>query len=289
MKSPRDRRVLKALLDEAYDQYARPDFIADDPLQLPHAFALRADAETVGFLTATIAWGQRKTIIRNAWELVRLFDEAPHDFVMNASAAELRRLAPFVHRTFNGTDLRHFVMGLRHLYQEYGGIEEAFVLDDGHVASAPGVALCHPPGMATMIARFRERFFGPRHEARTRKHVADPSRGSNAKRINMYLRWMVRPNDRGVDLGLWTRIRPAALMVPLDVHTGRVGRELGLLTRKQDDWKAVEELTAALRSLDPEDPVRYDIALFGIGVSAAHSKTSRVTRSVPRSSTARTR
>lgn len=248
--------AVRDLLDEAYERHARPSFGMDDPIQVPKAFDDRADAETIGFLTATIAWGQRRTIIRNAWELVRLFDEAPHDFVMHASAAELDRLDRFVHRTFNGIDLRHFVLGLRHLYARHGGVENAFLAD--------GAA----DTMARMIARFRQRFLEPAHEKRTDKHVADPSRGSNAKRINMYLRWMVRPNDRGVDLGLWRLITPARLMVPLDVHTGRVARELGLLGRKQDDWKAVEELTAVLRELDPHDPVRYDIALFGMGVEA---------------------
>ena len=251
-----NRTALKELLDEAYDRHARPDFIADDPIQLPRAFARREDAEVVGFLTATIAWGQRKTIIANAWKLARLMDEAPHDFVMNASPTELRRLEGFVHRTFNSTDLRHFVKGLRHVYMTYGGLEDAF-LEEGR-----------PGPMDQAIHRFKQRFFEPRHQPRTEKHVADPVKGSNAKRINMYLRWMVRPNDRGVDLGLWTRITPADLMVPLDVHTGRVGRELGLLKRTQDDWKAVEELTTALRRFDPVDPVKYDIALFGMGVGA---------------------
>ncbi len=250
------RSELKALLDEAYDRYARPDFITEDPIQVPRAFDHRADAESIGFLTATIAWGQRKTIIRNAWELVRLFDEQPHDFILHASRGELERLDRFVHRTFNGVDLRHFVLGLRHLYRTYGGIEEAFLME--------GKA----DDMPAMIARFRGRFFEPKHEARTGKHVADPSRGSNAKRINMYLRWMVRPNDRGVDLGLWRRIPASALHLPLDVHTGRVGRELGLLKRPQDDWKSVVELTTILRGFDPEDPVKYDIALFGMGVEA---------------------
>lgn len=247
-------REIKALLDAAYDRHARPDFIADDPIQLAHAFRQRADAEVIAFLTATIAWGQRKTIIANAWKLARLMDEAPHDFVMNASQTELRRLEGFVHRTFNSADLLHFVKGLRHVYTTYGGLEDAF-LEGGR--SGP---------MDQAIYRFKQRFFEPRHQPRTEKHVADPVKGSNAKRINMYLRWMVRPNDRGVDLGLWSRITPADLMVPLDVHTGRVGRELGLLKRTQDDWKAVEELTAALRRFDPLDPVKYDIALFGIGV-----------------------
>lgn len=251
---------LHDLLEEAYDRFARPFFIEHDPIQIPRAFSKREDAEVIGFLTATIAWGQRPTIINNANKLVRLMDNAPHAFVMNADAADLKHLDHFVHRTFNGIDLVHFVKGLKHLYTRHGGMEEAF-LDDGSLGT-----------MAPAIARFKQRFFGIEHAARTRKHVADPSKGSNAKRINMYLRWMVRPADRGVDLGLWKRISPASLMVPLDVHTGRVARELGLLHRKQDDWKAVEELTAALRAFDPMDPVKYDLALFGIGVNEGRKR-----------------
>ncbi|MBK9174900.1 MAG: TIGR02757 family protein [Flavobacteriales bacterium] len=248
---------LRSALDEAYVRFARPSFIADDPIQVPRAFTRREDAEVIGFLTATIAWGQRKTIIANAWKLARLMDERPYEFVMHADAADLKHADGFVHRTFNSTDLRHFVQGLRHLYQVHGGLEDAFLNEQGRIGS-----------MAEAISRFKHRFFEPRHQIRTRKHVADPARGSNAKRINMFLRWMVRPNDLGVDLGLWKRISTVDLMVPLDVHTGRMARELGLLVRKQDDWKAVEELTAALRMLDPVDPVKYDIALFGLGVEA---------------------
>lgn len=258
---PRTRirqQELREILEEAYDRFATPDFIADDPIQVPRSFALREDAEVIGFLTATIAWGQRKTIIANAWKLVQLMDEAPHDFVMHATALDLKRLDSFVHRTFNGTDLRTFIGGLRHLYATYGGPEASFL------PTEEGAQL---PSLAEMIALFRTRFFEPRHPHRSEKHVANPARGSNAKRINMYLRWMVRPADRGVDLGLWKRIPTSALHVPLDVHTGRVARELGLLQRKQDDWKAVEELTLALRRFDPNDPVKYDIALFGWGVS----------------------
>ena len=249
---------LALLLEEAYARYATPAFVADDPIQVPRGFTKREDAETIGFLTATIAWGQRRTIIANAWKLVRLMDEAPHDFVMNASTRDLRRTERFVHRTFNGTDLRGFVRGLRHLYVAHGSIEAAF-LPEGQDATLPP--------MAEMISLFRRRLLTPPHALRTEKHVANPARGSNAKRINMYLRWMVRPADRGVDLGLWKRIPTSALHVPLDVHTGRVARELGLFQRKQDDWKAVEELTLALRRFDPDDPVKYDIALFGTGVS----------------------
>lgn len=254
------KQALHLLLDEAYERYAHPGYIDADPIHIPKRFADRGDAEVIGFLTATIAWGQRKTIIANARKLVMLMDEAPHDFILNASEDELERLAPFVHRTFNGTDLRHFVLGLRHLYAEYGGIENAF-LEKGMLGT-----------MTSGIARFKQRFFQVEHQARTQKHVADPSKGSNAKRINMYLRWMVRPNDRGVDLGLWNRISTSQLMLPLDVHTGRVARELGLLTRTQDDWKAVEELTARLREFDPKDPVKYDIALFGMGVGGFAGK-----------------
>ncbi len=251
---------LRELLEEAYDRFARPSFIENDPIQIPRAFNEREDAEVIGFLTATIAWGQRPTIIANANKLVRLMGHAPYAFVMNADATDLKHLDRFVHRTFNGIDLVHFVRGIRHVYAVHGGLEGALLQDGqlGHMAGA--------------IARFKQRFFSIDHAPRTRKHVADPAKGSNAKRINMYLRWMVRSNDRGVDLGLWKCITPADLMVPLDVHTGRVARELGLLERKQDDWKAVEELTSRLREFDPLDPVKYDLALFGIGVNEGRKR-----------------
>ncbi|QQR86361.1 MAG: TIGR02757 family protein [Flavobacteriales bacterium] len=248
---------VKALLNEAYDRLANPAFIERDPVQVPRAFPKRADAEVIGFLTATIAWGQRTTIIANAWKLARLMDDAPHDFILNASATDLKRCDRFVHRTFNGGDLKTFTLGLRHLYHEHGGLEDAFLRNGGFTDAGAAIAL------------FKQRFFEVKHQARTQKHVADPAKGSNAKRINMFLRWMVRPNDRGIDMGHWKRIPASALHVPLDVHTGRVARELGLLTRKQDDWKSVIELTEQLRKLDPSDPVKYDIALFGLGVEGA--------------------
>ena len=275
MPAPARPAELKILLDEAYDRYARPEFITNDPIHIPRSFIARADAEIIGFLTATIAWGQRVTIINNARRLVLLMDETPHDFAMNATEVDLDRIDRFVHRTFNGIDLRYFIRGIRHLNTVHGGLENAF-LDNGEIGD-----------MGSAIARFKSRFFEPKHQARTRKHVADPSKGSNAKRINMYLRWMVRPNDRGVDLGLWKKIPASALHVPLDVHTGRVARELGLLKRTQDDWKSVVELTEKLREFDPLDPVKYDIALFAIGVD--HSNTKRVVRSVPISSAARSK
>ncbi len=253
-----NRRIseLSEILEEAYDRFARPEFIADDPIQIPKHFSDRRDAETIGLITATIAWGQRKSIIANAWKLARSMDEKPYDFIMNATEGDLQKLDRFVHRTFNAIDLRQFILSIRHLYTKYGGIEEAF-LNDGSIGN-----------MCKAISLFKQRFFEIEHEKRTLKHVADPAKGSNAKRINMYLRWMVRPPDRGIDLGLWKKITPSQLLVPLDVHTGRVSRGLKLLKRKQDDRKAVEELTAALREFDPIDPVRFDIALFSMGIAA---------------------
>jgi len=252
---------VRELLDEAYERFAVPGFVEADHIQVPRHFARREDAETIGFLTATLAWGQRAGILRSAWRLVELMDHAPHDFVLHSTPADMRSLRHFVHRTFNAEDLRCFIRALRRLYTMHGELERAFLPEGTGLADKDWNAL-HG------IQLFRQRFLGLRHPERTRKHVADPGSGSSAKRINMFLRWMVRPGDRGVDLGLWHRLRTAQLMVPLDVHTGRVARELGLLQRRQDDRRAVEELTTALRHYDPEDPVKYDIALFGLGVSA---------------------
>lgn len=255
-RTGRSNKDIREILEGAYDRYARPEFILNDPIQIPKHFPDRKDAGTIGFITATIAWGQRRTIIDNAWKLVRAMDERPYEFIMNAGKEDLKTLDRFVHRTFNSIDLKQFIYSIRHLYEQYGEIEEAFLIN-GEVGS-----------MCEAISRYKQRFFEIEHQPRTLKHVADPSKGSNAKRINMYLRWMVRSNDRGVDLGIWKKITPSDLMVPLDVHTGRIARELGLLKRKQDDWKAVEELTSALRELDPVDPIRFDIALFALGVNA---------------------
>ncbi len=260
-RSP-DIRAVKAILDGAYERFARTEFVRTDPVQVPRSFSRREDAEVIAFLTATIAWGRRETIIANARRLARLMDERPFDFVMNAEERDLSRLEGFAHRTFNAIDLRHFILALRHLCRTYGGLEDAF-LTEGRFDD-----------VATAIPRFKQRFFAIDHPPRTRKHVADPSRGSNAKRINMFLRWMVRPDDRGIDLGLWDRIPTSALHVPLDVHTGRIARELGLLTRKQDDWKSVIELTEILRQLDPIDPIKYDIALFALGADQGHQIVS---------------
>lgn len=248
---------LKHLLDEKSAFYNRQSFIEADPISIPHRFSLREDIEISGFLAATIAWGQRTTIVKNGHSLMQLMDERPYEFVMNAGKSELRSLEKFVHRTFNGDDLLFFVHALRYLYDHHGGMEKVF---------AEGLALSRSD-MAGAILYFRSVFLQTPHLPRSEKHLANPVKGSSAKRINMFLRWMVRNDAAGVDFGLWKSISPALLCCPLDVHVGNVARKLGLLTRRQDDWKAVEELTAVLRTFDTEDPIKYDFALFGMGVA----------------------
>lgn len=249
-----DLLLLKTLLDERHDRYNQPGFIEDDPISIPHSFPERGDIEVSGFLTATIAWGRRDIIVRNARALMQRMDHAPFAFVQDASAKELRVLDSFVHRTLNGVDAIALVKGLRQVYAQ-GGMEASF---------APG-----PEASDTRegILRFRALMMSARNfPQRTAKHLADPSAGSSAKRLNMFLRWMVRKDKRGVDFGLWSAPRPDQLICPLDVHTGNVARSLGLLTRNQNDWKAAVELTAQLRKMDADDPVRYDFSLFGMGV-----------------------
>jgi len=256
---PLTREDLFQLLEEQYDHYCRPAFIADDPVQIPHLFEDKRDQEISGLIAATIAWGQRPTIIRNAKRAMELMGHEPYRFVMEHSTADLKGLEGFVHRTFQAEDLMHFVRALRHIYTKHASLEDVFL--EGMQGDTQT--------MKSALVHFKLVFFGIPHAERTQKHVADPERGSSAKRLNMYLRWMVRNDGRGVDLGIWDRISPALLSCPLDVHSGRVARQLGLLHRTQDDWRAVEELDAALRSFDPKDPVKYDFALFGMGVSPA--------------------
>lgn len=241
------------LLDKYYVLFARPDFIADDPIQIPARFSKKEDIEVAGFLAATIAWGQRKSIINNASRLMELMDNAPFDFILNHKPSDRLRFQGFVHRTFSDVDAIYFMESLQNIYQNHGGLEAAF--------SGATQSIQH------RLVEFHDLFFSLEHLSRTRKHVSNPLKGSSAKRLNMYLRWMVRQPNEGVDFGIWNSIRSSELMMPLDIHTGTVSRKLGLLKRKQDDWKAVEELTAALRALDPEDPVKYDFALFGMGVT----------------------
>ena len=245
---------LKEFLDAKAQQYNRPDFLEDDPLQIPHRFSKREDAEIGGFLTATIAWGTRMSIIANATRMMELLDHAPHDFVLGHGPGDLKALLPFVHRTFNGGDLVYFIESLGNIYRVHGGLETIFTKHQG------------ADSMQGTISRFKEIFFELPHPARCTKHLSDPLKGSAAKRINMFLRWMVRRDGRGVDLGLWKGIAPAKLSCPLDVHSGNVARKLGLLARRQNDAKALAELDQALRAMDVGDPVKYDFALFGLGV-----------------------
>lgn len=244
---------LKSFLDEKVVEYNQPKFIETDPIQIPRQFQQKEDIEISAFLTATIAWGNRKMIINNATRMMNLLGNTPYDFVMNHTESDLEMLSDFVHRTFNGTDFMYFIKALRHIYENHNGLETVFAV--GKEERLQGT-----------ISTFKNTFFSIPHPERTKKHVSDPNRGSAAKRINMFLRWMARKDNAGVDFGIWNRINPSQLSCPLDVHSGNVARKLGLLTRKQNDSKALLELDTNLRKLDPNDPVKYDFALFGLGV-----------------------
>ncbi|MBL4657705.1 MAG: TIGR02757 family protein [Flavobacteriales bacterium] len=243
---------LYEFLEEKYLKYNSPSFILHDPICVPHGYSLKEDIEISAFLMATIAWGRRDVIIRNGKKLMNMMGESPYDFVMNST----EKIDGFKHRTFNESDLNYFIGIIKNIYLNYNGLEGLFtrlIKDKGGDIQAA-------------ISAFKTVFFELPHEPRITKHISDPLKGSSAKRINMYLRWMVRRDNRGVDFGLWEGISPSVLHLPLDVHTGRVARKLGLLQRKQDDWRAVKELTAALRKYDPNDPAKYDFALFGLGI-----------------------
>ena len=245
---------IKIFLDEKSELYNRPQFIKTDPIQIPRQFIHKEDIEIAAFLTAVISWGKRTSIIKNAWHLMKLMDFRPFEFTTEASQQEKEALKNFTHRTFNGSDCLYLVQSLKNVYSNHGGIHSLIrnaYQEHGSVKAALAklhIALFELPG------------------ERTRKHIANVNQGATAKRLNMFLRWMVRQDNRGVDFGLWTEIPSSALMLPLDVHTGNVARKLGILTRKQNDWKAVEEITRILRSFDSEDPVKYDFALFGLGI-----------------------
>ncbi|WP_445738715.1 TIGR02757 family protein [Mariniflexile sp.] len=249
-----NKTELKDFLDNKVTQYNNLQFIESDPIQIPHQFSLKEDIEIAGFLTATIAWGNRKSIINNAKKMMVLLDNSPFDFIINHEEKDLEKLLPFVHRTFNGEDLIQFISSLNHIYKNYGGLESVFLKHVEHRS------------LQNAISKFKTTFFEMDHLPRTQKHISDPLRNSAAKRINMFLRWMVRNDKTGVDFGVWNRLSPAQLSCPLDVHSGHVARKLGLLKRKQNDGKALLELDTSLRKLDPNDPVKYDFALFGLGV-----------------------
>ena len=247
--------MLKDLLDEKFKKYNRENFVSCDPVCIPHAFNGFENKEIAGFIAASLAWGQRATIIRNAKRFLSKMGNDPYAFLMEAKDDDLEIFYDFVHRTFNGHDAQYFVQALANIYREHGSMYNLFL----------GAYNVHG-NLKDALIRFREKFFGLPHFTRTEKHVANVKSGAAAKRLNMFLRWMVRSDRMGVDLGIWNGIPAAALYIPLDVHTAATARALGLLKRKQNDWKAVEELTQVLKGFDSTDPVKYDFALFGMGI-----------------------
>ena len=245
---------LQEFLDQKVIQYNHPSFIESDPIQIPHSFSIKEDIEIAAFLTATIAWGNRKMIIKNGFKMMDFMGNSPYDFVMSHKDSDLDAFEGFVHRTFNSEDVRCFIKGLQHIYKNHHGLESVFSSSVSNNSTQ------------TSIHHFKQLFFEIPHQQRTQKHISDPLKGSAAKRIYMFLRWMARKDNCGVDFGIWKSISPAHLSCPLDVHSGNVARKLGILTRKQNDAKALLELDTSLRKMDGNDPVKYDFALFGLGV-----------------------
>lgn len=244
---------LKDYLDFKADQYNNPNFIESDPIQIPHRYKVKEDIEISGFLAATIAWGNRKMIINSATKMMDAMGNNPYDFVMNATNNQIDSIDNIVHRTFNSEDFRYFIKSLRNIYQNHGGLENVFAANNSI-------------NLQNRISAFKQIFFEIDHPLRTTKHISDPLKGSSSKRINMFLRWVSRNDKKGVDFGIWKSISPSELSCPLDVHSGNVARTLGILNRKQNDQKALQELDETLRKFDPKDPVKYDFALFGLGV-----------------------
>lgn len=250
-----DSARLKDFLDEKVALYNQPGFIENDPVSIPHRFTKKQDIEIAGLFAATLAWGQRKTIIRKCRELMAMMDDDPHAFILNHTEHDLKPFVVFKHRTFNATDTLYFIEFLRFFYQTHRSLEEAFQVLPGEQTVEHG------------LVAFHNIFFElPDFPHRTRKHVATPARKSTCKRLVMYLRWMVRQDTHGVDFGIWKNISPAQLVCPCDLHVDRVARALNLIKRKQTDWQTALELTEQLRKFDPADPVKYDFALFGLGV-----------------------
>ena len=248
---------IKDFLDEKVAQFNRPNFIELDPISIPHRFSKKQDIEIAGFFAAILAWGQRKTILNKCNELLACMDNSPHDFMVNHTDADLKAVLGFKHRTFNEVDALYFIHFLSWFYRHQDSLEKAFLIGQTGAIDS----------MESILTQFQRHFFSLEDApGRTKKHISSPATRSACKRINMYLRWMVRQDEQGVDFGIWKKISPAQLICPCDLHVDRVGRKLGLITRKQTDWGTAVELTQVLRSFDPLDPVKYDFALFGLGV-----------------------
>ncbi|MFN5181979.1 MAG: TIGR02757 family protein [Bacteroidota bacterium] len=245
------------LLELKYHQFNRISFIENDPISIPHRFSKKEDIELSAFFASTLAWGQRITIIKNSEKLISWMDNSPHDFILNHTKKDLQKFGKFCHRTFNGQDCLFFIKRLALLYKKYGGLEKSFSIG----------LRTESETIENAIINFRKAFFGNEKNNRSFKHVSNPEKNSSSKRICMFLRWMVRHDKNGCDFGIWKKIKPSQLCLPLDVHTGNSARKLGLLKRNQNDWKAVIEITDELKKFDPDDPVKYDFALFGMGVN----------------------
>lgn len=253
-----DINTLKRFLDRKVEEYNQPSFLDKDPISIPHRFTTRQDIEIAGFFAAILAWGNRTTIIKKCTELMELMDYAPYSFCKSPSASSLKKIMHFKHRTFNGTDILYFIEFFRHHYSSHTSLEAAFT--NGFTGEEKTVE--------NALAYFHEYFFSlPDSPARTRKHIATPLKMSTCKRLNMFLRWMVRNDKTGVDFGLWQNISPAQLICPVDVHVARVAKKLNLIKRKQTDWLTAVELTECLQKFDSSDPVKYDFALFGLGIA----------------------
>ena len=254
MKRFNSEKDLKEFLEEKYLKYNNKNFIEFDPIKIPHSFTKKEDIEISAFLTSIISWGNRKMIIKNAEELMIKMHSSPYDFIINSNQKDIESI-DFCHRTFNSIDLHFFIKSLKNIYINHGGLEKIFSVnyDD--------------KWLFKNIKNLKEIFFSIDHPIRTKKHISDPSKGSACKRINMFLRWMVRKDTHGIDFGIWNKISPSKLSCPLDTHTNRTGRKLGLIKRKQNDIKTLKELDVKLRKFDQKDPVKYDYALFSIGIN----------------------
>lgn len=258
-----NHQTLKEFLDRKVDEYNQPSFILNDPICIPHQFSKKQDIEISGFFAAIFAWGNRTTIIQKTKELMQVMDNAPYEFCLNHNAKGLKKLAGFKHRTFNATDLLYFVHFLQYHYRRYPSLEDAFL----QTAFTHSTENANANKIETLLNSFHHYFFSLEDApARTRKHISSPEKKSTCKRLNMFLRWMARKDNKGVDFGIWKNISPSQLICPIDLHVARVAKKFGLVTRKQTDWLAALELTSHLSELDPSDPVKYDFALFGLGV-----------------------
>ena len=245
--------LIKDILDEKYIKYAVKDFIHRDPIQIPYLFSDKKDIEISAFITSTISWGRREMIIKNCKKIMEIMDYSPYDFIINHSEKDLEKAIGFVHRTFNDYDLTFFIISLKNIYENFGGLENIFTKYQGE------------KNLKQAVVKLNDIFFSLPHEKRVERHLSNPIKGSASKRINMFLRWMIRKDL--VDFGLWKDIPTSKLSIPLDIHVGNVSRKLGFLKRKQNNWKAVEEIDNYLRKLEPKDPVKYDFALFSMGIN----------------------